>query len=58
MKKSGTTIIENQVKVTIEKGKCISTGKIIVEEAAWKYQEINEDEWRSTETDEYNGDNH
>ncbi len=58
LKKSGTTIIENQVKVTIEKGKCISTGKIIVEEAAWKYQEINEDEWRSTETDEYNGDNH
>lgn len=57
LKKSGATIIENQVKVSFVNGKCISSGKIIVEEAAWKYEEIK-DEWRSTETDEYNGDNH
>lgn len=58
LKKRGTTIVENQVKVSFENGKCISTGKIIVEEAAWQYEKINEDEWRITETDEHNGDNH
>lgn len=58
LKKSGVTIIENQVTVSIEDDRCIATGKIIVEEAAWKYEGINDNEWRSTETDEYSGNNH
>lgn len=58
LKKNGATIIENKVEVTIKNGKCLAAGKIIVEEPAWKYNEINDDEWRIIETDEHNGDNH
>lgn len=52
LKKNGATIVENQVTVSFKNGRCIASGKIIVEEAAWKYEKINDNEWRSTETDE------
>lgn len=56
LSKNGATILENQVKVTIENGICISQGKIIIEESAWEYSEIQDSEWRILETDELNGD--
>lgn len=56
LKKNGITIIENQVKMVIEKGVCKSFGKLIVEESAWEFTEIKDSEWRILETDEHNGD--
>jgi similar to stage IV sporulation protein len=57
LKKNGVTIIDNQVKTTIENGICKSQGKIIVLEPAWNYTEIQDSEWRILKTDEHNGDN-
>jgi similar to stage IV sporulation protein len=50
-------IRENSVKITIEKNKCITSGRILVEEPAWRYKTILEDEWRIEPADEHNGDN-
>ncbi len=50
-------ITENSVKITIEKNKCITSGRILVEEPAWVYKTIMEDEWRIVPADEHNGDN-
>jgi similar to stage IV sporulation protein len=50
-------ITENSVKITIENNKCITTGRIIVEEPAWEYKTILENEWRIEPADEHNGDN-
>ncbi len=50
-------ITENNVKITIENNKCITTGRIIVEEPAWEYKTIQENEWRIEPADEHNGDN-
>lgn len=54
---SGISIIENNVKTTIENNSCITKGRILVEEPAWEYREIQENEWRIEQTDEHNGDN-
>jgi similar to stage IV sporulation protein len=51
-------ITENNVKITIENNTCIISGRIIVEEPAWEYRTVQEDEWRIEQTDEHNGDNH
>ncbi len=51
-------IIENNVKITIKDNRCIARGRIVVEEPAWKYRLIQENEWRIEPTDEHNGDNH
>jgi similar to stage IV sporulation protein len=51
-------ITENNVKITIDNNLCISKGRILVEEPAWEYRTIQENEWRIEQTDEYNGDNH
>jgi similar to stage IV sporulation protein len=51
-------ITENSVKITIEKNKCITSGRILVEEPAWEYTTIQENEWRIEPVDEHNGDNH
>ena len=40
----------------IDNNRLEASGKIIVEEAAWKYEEISND-WRNSETDEYSGNN-
>ncbi len=51
-------IIENNVKITMKDNHCIAGGRIVVEEPAWKYRTIQENEWRIEPTDEHNGDNH
>lgn len=51
-------IIENNVKITFKNNHCISSGRIVVEEPAWKYRTILENEWRIEPTDEHSGDNH
>ncbi|MDF2943685.1 MAG: hypothetical protein K0S01_2543 [Herbinix sp.] len=51
-------ITENNVKISIENNKCIAQGRILVEEPAWEYKTIQEDEWRIEQTDELNGDDH
>ena len=51
-------ITTNNVKITIENNTCISQGRIIVEEPAWEYKTILENEWRIEQTDELNGDDH
>ena len=51
-------ITENNVKITIENNQCIAKGRILVEEPAWEYIAIQENEWRIEPTDEHSGDNH
>jgi similar to stage IV sporulation protein len=51
-------IIENNVKITFKDNNCIASGRIVVEEPAWKYRTIQENEWRIEPTDEHSGDNH
>jgi hypothetical protein len=51
-------IIENNVKITFKDNNCIASGRIVVEEPAWKYRIIQENEWRIEPTDEHSGDNH
>jgi similar to stage IV sporulation protein len=51
-------ITGNNVKITIENNKCIAQGRIHVEEPAWEYKTIQENEWRILQTDELNGDDH
>ena len=51
-------ITDNNVKITIDNNYCITQGRILVEEPAWEYRTIQENEWRIEQTDEYNGDNH
>lgn len=50
-------IIENNVKITIDKNECISKGKIIVQESVKDYKTIEDNEWRIIETDESIGNN-
>lgn len=47
-------ILENNVKIFIENGCCIARGRILVDEPAWEYKEVSDDEWRIEQTDEYN----
>jgi len=54
----GVIITENNVKITIKNNYCSTMGRIIVEEAAWEYQTVQEDEWRIDQTDEHNGNNY
>jgi similar to stage IV sporulation protein len=58
LKQNNVSIIENNVKITTENNYSISQGRILVEEPAWEYKTIQEDEWRIEQTDELNGDNH
>lgn len=51
-------ITENNVNITIENNQCIAQGRIFVEEPAWEYKTIQENEWRIEPADEHNGDNH
>jgi similar to stage IV sporulation protein len=51
-------ISENNVKISIENNYCITQGRIMVEEPAWEYKTIQENEWRIEPTDEHNGNNH
>ena len=50
-------ITENDVNITIKNNYCIAKGRILVEEPAWEYKTILEDEWRIPQTDEHSGNN-
>lgn len=50
-------ITENNVKITIENDYCIAQGRIIVDERAWEYKTILENEWRIEQPDELDGNN-
>ena len=56
--KKDVLIIENNVKISYKDNNCIAGGRIVVEEPAWKYRTIQENEWRIEPTDEHSGDNH
>ena len=58
LKQRHVIITENNVKIMIENNTCIAKGRILVEEPAWEYRTIQENEWRIEQTDEHNGDNH
>ena len=55
LQENNVTIIENNVNITIENNYCIAEGRILVEEPAWEYKTIIEDEWRIPQTDEHSG---
>ncbi|MDF2588358.1 MAG: hypothetical protein K0S41_2199 [Anaerocolumna sp.] len=48
-------ILENNVKIAIEKNSCTVSGKIIVLESVKEFKTIDDSEWRITNTDESNG---
>lgn len=51
-------IIENNVKIEVDGDTCKATGKIVVYESCWDYQQIEDNEWRDNQTDELNGVDH
>jgi similar to stage IV sporulation protein len=55
---SGVLITDNNVTITIDNNWCIAQGRILVEEPAWEYRTITENEWRTEQTDEHNGNDH
>lgn len=55
LSENGVNIYRNNIKIDIDKNKCIAKGRILVEEPAWVYKLIDESEWRIEQTDEYNG---
>lgn len=57
LKKNGVVIVSQQVETKIENDVCSSVGRIIIQDSAWSYKEINDSEWRILKTDEHNGDN-
>ena len=56
LEEKGVIIIDNNVKIEIEKDLCLAKGNIIVEESIIDYKIIHESEWRIEEEDELNGD--
>lgn len=50
-------IHENNVKILVGNSECVAEGKLVVEEKQAQHREIKEDEWRITNSNEYNGDN-
>ncbi len=51
------SIIDNNVTISIKNNKCVAEGRIFVEEPAWEYKRIDQDEWRMEQIDELDGDN-
>lgn len=58
LEENNVLIKENNVTITIDNNSCITQGRILVEEPAWEYKTIQENEWRIEQTDEHNGDDH
>ncbi len=58
LSENGVLILENNVTIIIKNNLCTAEGRIIVEEPAWEYKTIDENEWRIEQIDEHNGDNH
>ncbi len=57
LNKNKIKITDNNIQTTIENNECTTQGRILVEEPAWEYKTIQEDEWRIEQKDEHNGDN-
>lgn len=57
LNKNNVYIKDNNIKTTIKNNQCITQGRILVEEPAWEYKAIQDDEWRIEQKDEHNGDN-
>lgn len=57
LNKNKVDVKDNNIKTTIKNNQCITRGRIFVEEPAWEYKAIQEDEWRIEQKDEHNGDN-
>ncbi|WP_167956386.1 sporulation protein YqfD [Anaerosporobacter faecicola] len=55
LEENGVTILENNVKIEFSGKKCVTSGKLIVEESATTYRSIDDSEWRNIETDEHSG---
>jgi len=55
LKEKGVVIKNNNVKVHIDKKKCVASGTLLVQEPVNETRKINEAEWRITETDEHSG---
>lgn len=51
-------ITDNKVEITIDNNYCKAVGRIFVQEPAWEYKTIVEDEWRIEQEDEHNGNDH
>ena len=58
LERQQVVITDNQVQISVQNNKCIAQGRILVEEPAWEYRTIQENEWRIEPADEHNGDNH
>lgn len=54
----GVLITDNNITITIDNNTCIAKGRLLVEEPAWEYRTITENEWRIEQTDEHNGNDH
>ncbi|MGB8453726.1 MAG: sporulation protein YqfD [Anaerocolumna sp.] len=48
-------IVENNVKIAIEKNTCTAAGKIVVQESVKDFKSIDDSEWRIIDTDESDG---
>lgn len=46
-------VLSKELETKVVSGSCITSGRIVAEEPAWKYKKITEKEWRSTVVDEY-----
>lgn len=57
LEEANVIIIQNNVKISIDKNSCIAQGKIIVLESINEYQNIKDEEWRYLEENESSGNN-
>lgn len=55
LKKANVKIIENNVKIRMDKKNCVSSGTLTVLEPVNETKKINETEWRISKTDEHSG---
>lgn len=57
LEEANVIIIQNNVKISIDKNSCIAQGKIVVLESINEYQNIKDEEWRYLEENESSGNN-
>lgn len=57
LEEANIKIIQNNVKISVDKNSCIAQGKIVVLESIMEYQNIKDEEWRYIEENESSGNN-
>ena len=57
LEEKGAVILSEELETKLVSGSCVTRGRIVAEEPAWKYKKITEKEWRNTTVDEHLGDN-